>query len=401
MSETTEAAAGEDHGSRSVGTVRIGDRERSFSKHFAPGDIAVIDVADLDRKFASELMLLQPSVVLNASQSTTGRRPSLGAQELVLAGVILVDDLGADLSNLQDGDEVTVIDGDVFRGDSLVASGTKRTPEDVGTARSEGRKRLGTQVRAHATASPEHFARDEALILDGVGLPDLGFELRGRTAMVISAVPEGVSVAQLKQLATDQNVVLIAVGAAGIQTLKAMDRIPEITVGDVGTSGAFQARQARANVLLERPDGKIPGSDYLREQSVDYHTVPTSLDEFEVALLLAANNGAELVIEASPLANLETLVDAGGSSFNGVLFVRAQLAGLLISARAALRLDRPGINGWLLALMVLVAILVLGAAILFTPWGSSLWQNTEAAMGGGLPFASGSAGVSCTETMRF
>ena len=63
-----------------AGTVRVREQGREFPADFAAGDVAVIDAVDLDRKAASELLLLKPGAVLNSQASTTGRSPSMGAQ---------------------------------------------------------------------------------------------------------------------------------------------------------------------------------------------------------------------------------------------------------------------------------------------------------------------------------
>ena len=62
-----------------------------------PGDIAVIDVADLDRSTADALVNARVSAVVNAQPSISGRYPNLGPEVLIASGVALLDDVGTDI----------------------------------------------------------------------------------------------------------------------------------------------------------------------------------------------------------------------------------------------------------------------------------------------------------------
>ena len=81
-----------------------------------PGEIAVIDHADIDRVAAEGLIAAQVGAVLNASPSITGRYPNGGPIRLVEAGIPLVDDLGPDIMRaVAEGDELVLDDSGVVR----------------------------------------------------------------------------------------------------------------------------------------------------------------------------------------------------------------------------------------------------------------------------------------------
>src|SRR5450755_3121015 len=80
-----------------VATVRLDRRTKDLTKRLAPGDIAIIDHADLDRVSAASLIRRQVSAVVNVAPSISGRYPNLGPQLLLEAGIPLVDDVGPDV----------------------------------------------------------------------------------------------------------------------------------------------------------------------------------------------------------------------------------------------------------------------------------------------------------------
>lgn len=361
--------ANQGHVKSSVAAVWVAGRDGELSPYFAAGDVAVIDVADLDRRYAEYLISVGPLAVLNTRPTVTGRRPTLGATTLLEAGVLVIDDLGADLLQLRDGETISISGAEIRRDGHLVASGTIRTPSGAQDRQQKGSGRLALALRSYAVASGELFEREQGLITEGAGLPNLGSLCETKTVLVIAGQPHGMTMGALRRLLAPTNCVVIAVGALGMKAARQLRRRPDVVVGDPGNTAGTGTHHI---VLLRRPDGSIAGGETIRGQAISHHVVDTALNEQEIALLLAGHNHARTIIEAGPEMSIETLVDSGGSSFNGSLLVHAELSDRLVSAPAALSLQQPALTGWLLALMVIVALLAIAAAIWLTPWGQSL-----------------------------
>src|SRR3954465_2770989 len=89
-----------------VGPARADRRTKDLVKRLCPGDIAVIDHADIDRVAAENLIRAAPSAVVNASTSFTGRYPHIGPLLIAEAGIPLIDDVGAEILDfLTEGEE--------------------------------------------------------------------------------------------------------------------------------------------------------------------------------------------------------------------------------------------------------------------------------------------------------
>src|ERR1044071_6670589 len=87
-----------------VGLARVDLKTKVLVRRLEPGDIAIIDHADLDRVSADELIACKVAAVVNAAKSITGRYPNLGPQMLVEAGIPRVDDAARDVSaRVQEG----------------------------------------------------------------------------------------------------------------------------------------------------------------------------------------------------------------------------------------------------------------------------------------------------------
>ncbi len=358
-----------------LGLVRPATQGGAFSQHFAPGDIAVIDVADVDRSYATYLVALRPSLVLNAKPFLTGRKPALGAQTLLESGIPVVDDCGDDLQELREGEQIEVVGTRVLRDGALIAEGQVLKNSSLGETTAQSDLRTSGRLRAYSMASADLFEREQALIMRGAGLPDLARHFDGNVAVVVSSSLTDSEAAAAKQVLGTNRCVLVAVGAEGVAGCKALRRSPQILVGDPGPDGLRSAERAKAIVLVQRPDALVPGADSLTTNSVPYRFATSSLSEPDVALLLAYYGGATAIMHASAGNSIETLLDTGAAVFNGHLLVQSQIEDKLVSFSAWRALHKPAFAAWYLALLVVVAIAVLIAVVLMTPWGTSLLEG--------------------------
>ena len=355
-----------------TGAVRPASQDGSFSQHFAPGDIAVIDIADVDRSYATYLVALRPALVLNAKPFLTGRKPALGAQTLLESGIPVVDDCGDDLQELREGEQVQVVGTSVLRGGDLIAEGQVLESSDLGQTSLESDLRTSGRLKAYSMASGELYEREQALITRGAGLPDLKKFFDRAVAVVISSPLSKAEASAAKQVLGTKNCVLVAVGAEGVAGCKSLHRSPQILVGDPGPDGLRAAQRAEAVILVQRPDALVPGADNLTLNSVAYRFATSSLSESDIALLLAYYGGASAIMHANAAGGIATLLDAGAGAFNGHLLVQAEVEDRLVSFSAWRALNKPSLGGWYLALLVLVAVGTLVAVVLLTPWGTSL-----------------------------
>src|ERR1700739_2986748 len=96
-----------------VGVARVDHRTKILVKRLSPGDIAIIDHADLDRVRADELIACKVAAVVNAAKSITGRYPNLGPQLLLDAGIPLVDDVGREVLTRVSEGAIVRLDGEI------------------------------------------------------------------------------------------------------------------------------------------------------------------------------------------------------------------------------------------------------------------------------------------------
>ncbi|MBO0833725.1 MAG: hypothetical protein J2P29_17320, partial [Actinobacteria bacterium] len=112
--------------------ARLDRRTKNLTKRIKPGDIAIIDHADLDRVSADALVKCQVAAVVNVAASISGRYPNLGPKLLMDAGIPLLDDVGPEVfDQVKEGQQVRLDGEALYLADAMVAKGTRLTAESV------------------------------------------------------------------------------------------------------------------------------------------------------------------------------------------------------------------------------------------------------------------------------
>ncbi|KQY25471.1 thiamin pyrophosphokinase [Cellulomonas sp. Root485] len=355
-----------------AGPARVDPRTKALTKRLRPGDIAVIDHLDLDRVSAEALVACQPSVVLNAARSTSGRYPNLGPEILIEAGIPLIDDLGADVMAITEGHRLRIVDAAVYEGDTLVAEGVLQTEASVAAAMEEARAGLSVQLESFAANTMDYLRRERDLLLDGIGVPDISTEIDGRHVLiVVRGYHYKEDLVTLRPYIREYRPVLIGVDGGADAILDAGWK-PDLIVGDMD-SVSDRALMCGAEVVVHAyRDGRAPGLARVEQLDVKHVVFPATGTSEDVAMLLADDKGAELIVAVGTHATLVEFLDKGRSGMASTFLTRLRVGSKLVDAKGVSRLYRNRISNLQLTLLVLAGLLALGVALASTAAGQTL-----------------------------
>ncbi|MGH3672981.1 MAG: putative cytokinetic ring protein SteA, partial [Pseudonocardiaceae bacterium] len=170
-----------------TGLARVDRRADVLARRVGSGEIAVFDQVDLDRRTADALVVAGVTAVVNAAPSISGRFPNLGPEILVSAGIMLIDAVGVDVLRIKDGSRLRLHQGRIYLGDIEVASGVEQDVDSVADLMIEAKSGLSAQLEAFSANTIEFLRHERALIIDRVGVPDVGVPIRGKQVLVIAA----------------------------------------------------------------------------------------------------------------------------------------------------------------------------------------------------------------------
>jgi uncharacterized membrane-anchored protein len=348
-----------------TGTARIGRRTKDLIKRLEPGEIAVIDHADLDRVAADGLVASEVAAVVNAAPSITGRYPNGGPIRLPQAGIPLVDGVGSDLlDRLRDGETIQLAEGEIRRSGTVVATGTVRTLDDIEMAMEAARTSIGTELERFAENTLEYVRREATLTFEPLEIPPLQTKFKGRHALVVVRGHDYQDdLAHLRSYIRQYAPVLIGVDG-GADALLDIGLKPDLIIGDFDSVSERALHIAPDLVHHVHPDGRAPGRDALVEWGVDYHEFVAEGTSEDVAMLLAYEAGSTLIVAVGTHASMVEFLDKGRSGMASTFLTRLRLGPALVDAKGVTKLYEGRVRriDWVLLVgSALVAIITVVA----------------------------------------
>lgn len=353
--------------------MRVDKKTKHLTQRLQAGEIAVINHADIDRIAAETLVAAAPSAVLNAAKSTTGRYPNMGPSIIVDAGITLIDDLGSGIMNLKEGSTVTIEGNAVYQKGELLAEGVLQTPGTIATDLDEARKGVSTQIEAFAANTMEYLRRERDLLLDGVGVPKVETKFAGKHALiVVRGYHYQEDLRSLRPYIREYKPVLVGVDG-GADAILEQGYTPDMIIGDMD-SVSDQALRCGAEIVVHAyRNGKAPGTERLKREGIPHVLFPATGTSEDVAMLLADDKGAEMIVALGTHATLVEFLDKGRSGMASTFLTRLRVGSKLVDAKGVSQLYQPRISTWQTLLLALVGVGAVAISLAVTPVGQTFY----------------------------
>jgi uncharacterized membrane-anchored protein len=351
-------------------SARIDRRTKSLSTRLRPGDIAIIDHADLDRTGADALIGHQVSAVVNVARSITGRYPNLGPQLLVDAGIPLVDDVGPEVfERVSEGDQVRLDGETLYLGDHIVAKGRLQDLESVASAMAQAKTGLATEIEAFVANTMEYIKHEYPLLIDGIGAPALRTRFEGRDALVVvRGYRYREDLATLRSYIRECKPVMVGVDGGADALLEAGYR-PDLIVGDMDSVSDRGLGCGAEIVVHAYPDGRAPGLARVQSLGLSSVTCPAVGTSEDIALLLADEKGASLIVTVGRHDTLVEFLDKGRSGMSSTFLTRLRVIDKLVDQKGVSRLYRSRVSPKAVIPLILAAAVTVLVAMAFLPTG--------------------------------
>ncbi|EXG81392.1 putative cytokinetic ring protein SteA [Cryptosporangium arvum] len=364
-----------DGDSATAGPARLDRRTKRLTQRLKPGDVAIIDHVDIDRVAGDALVASGVSAVINAAPSISGRYPNLGPEVIVAAGITLVDAVGQEIfDRVREGQRVRVDGANVYLGDEIVATGQRQDTETVAAAMTEAKAGLSVQLEAFAANTMEYMKRERELLLDGVGVPEIRTQIDGRHCLIVVRgydYREDLDV--LGSYIREFRPVLIGVDG-GADALVEAGYTPDLIVGDMDSVSDDVLRCGAEVVVHAYPDGRAPGLARVDRLGVRAVVFPAAATSEDIAMLLADERGATLIVAVGTHATLVEFLDKGRAGMASTFLTRLRVGGKLVDAKGVSRLYRQRMSSMSLFVLIASGLCAMAAALAISTVGRTSLQ---------------------------
>jgi uncharacterized membrane-anchored protein len=350
------------------GTARLGKRSKDLVKRLDATDVAVIDHLNLDRIAAEELVKCGVRGVVNASRSSDGSYPNVGPLTLVRAGVPLIDVSDPDLfDKLSDGDSIALEGGSIRRGSQVVATGRLLEADELARELDEQRRRIDRALHDFTENTMAHIREEGELLSGTIDFPDTRTVFRDEHALIVVRGPDHEKdLRALRAYIRDVRPVLVGVDG-GADAIVREGLRPDMILGDMDSATERTLRTGAELVVHAYPDGRAPGAERLRELGLDHLVVPAAGTSEDVAMLLASEKGASLIVSVGAHFNLTEFLDKQRSGMSSTFLTRLRVGETLVDAKGVSRLYNPGLGLTQMGLFLAVGAFLLAVVVLATP----------------------------------
>ena len=225
------------------------------------------------------------------------------------------------------------------------------------------KRTIGAEIERFAENTIAYIKEERGVLLETAHLPDVRTDFHGRHVLVVvRGYDYKDDLRALRSYIREVKPIFIAVDG-GADALMDAGYKPDMIIGDMD-SVTNEAMLSGAELVVHAyPGGEAPGLerlDALGVASVVYEATGTSED---IAMLLAFERGAELIVAVGTHANLVEFMDKGRKGMASTFLTRLRVGTILIDAKGVSRLYRGRVRRRDLALLVVAALVTMAIVV--------------------------------------
>lgn len=350
------------------GKVRIDRRTKNLVKRLRPGEIPVILHEDIDEVAAYSLLEKKVKVVINCAKSFTGKFPAVGAKILLSHDVIIIDNLGEDVFNrIREGDVVVIEDDKIFLNGNYLCIAKYLTKEEFESFYQKSFKEMENLLEDFIENTLEYAKKEKGFILGQFEMPDISTKIAGRHVLVVT---RGSSfkkdIKAIKGYITEVKPVVIAVDGAADALLEEKIR-PNIIIGDMDSVSEESLYKCDEIIVHSYPNGYAPGLRKIQALGLKAKTIACPGTSEDVALLLAYEKGAELIVSVGSHSSMLDFLEKGRKGMSSTFLVRLKIGSKLVDARGVSKLYTEKISFKYIGVLLFSALIPILAILMVTP----------------------------------
>jgi uncharacterized membrane-anchored protein len=227
------------------------------------------------------------------------------------------------------------------------------------------RREVGEALERFASNTISHMREERELLTGRIALPRFQTDFRDRsTLLVVRGVEHQRDLRALRPFIRDKRPLIVAVDGGADAVLEA-GLAPDMIVGDMDSAGEQALRCGAELVVHSYPDGRAPGRHRLEALGLPFKLVPAPGTSQDVAMLIAAEKGARLIVSVGSQFNLVEFLDRNRRGMSSTFLTRLRVGEILVDAKGVSRLyqPRPGLTP---LLVVIAAGLIAMIAVIWT-----------------------------------
>lgn len=351
-------------------STMVADRKtKLLCKRIQPNQVALLHHEDVDEVAAQSLLEAKVGAVINLSPFLTGTYPAEGARVLLEAGVPLYEiTTGCADALLQqpDGTKVAIEPEELhyLTPSGWQTAGLRRVmKEEVEEKWKAAHQQLDQTLSAFIDNTLLYAGWEKDLFLKPLRKLPLRTGMGNRhVVVVVRGKHYREDLRALASYIKEYRPILVAVDG-GADALLENGYTPDLIVGDMDSVSDRALKSGAEIVVHAFPDGSAPGRQRIESLGVPFHLLPAPGTSEDVAMLLAYEERAELIVTIGTHTNMIDFLEKGRKGMASTLLVRTKIGPKLVDAKGVSQLYQPRFS-WNIWVWFIVATFLPIVAIL-------------------------------------
>ena len=205
----------------------------------------------------------------------------------------------------------------------------------------EQRERVDEALADFAENTVAHVRQETDLLTGSIEFPATRASFRDRHVLiVVRGDRHRRDLKALRAYIRDVRPLIVAVDGGADGVLEAGMK-PDLILGDMDSASDEALRCGAELIVHAYPDGRAPGRERLLEMGLTHTLVPAAGTSEDVAMLMAYEKGAALIVSVGAHFNLIEFLDRKRGGMSSTFLTRLRIGEKLVDAKGVSRLYTP------------------------------------------------------------
>ena len=272
------------------------------------------------------------------------------------------------MDKVHEGDFLEIKGNKIYKDQELVGEGKYLDLKSVNRRLKEIRSNLGSELDKFLQNTLEYAIKEKELILGSLDLPSVRTKFESRpVVIVVRGQNYREDLSTIKPYIDDVHPVLVGVDG-GADALLEFGYHPDLIIGDMDSVSDQTLRCGAELVVHAYPDGRAPGLERINQLNLKAEIFPAPGTSEDIALLLAYEKGADLIVAVGTHSNMIDFLEKGRKGMGSTFLVRLKVGSILVDARGVSRIYQSRIKLRYLIQIAMAGILAIGVVFYQTQW---------------------------------
>jgi uncharacterized membrane-anchored protein len=229
------------------------------------------------------------------------------------------------------------------------------------------RKRVNEALTDFVENTVAHVRQETDLLTGSIEFPATRASFRDRHVLiVVRGDRHRRDLKALRAYVRDVRPIVVAVDGGADGALEAGMK-PDLILGDMDSASDEALRCGAELIVHAYPDGRAPGRERLLEMGLEHTLVPAAGTSEDVAMLMAYEKGAALIVSVGAHFNLIEFLDRKRGGMSSTFLTRLRIGEKLVDAKGVSRLYTPSSTFGPLVLFLIAFAILLTIVVITSP----------------------------------